>query len=86
MPEISSTENTFKHILLSCFCVKQYPHTPGFVGFAVRLVEWSPLFLLTPGCVGISQVVQLKKKQTKKTKQRECGNKKQKTQIKSYKR
>ena len=30
----------------------------GFVGLAIRLVVWSPLLILTPGSVSISQVVQ----------------------------
>ena len=33
-----------------------------FVGLAVRLVVCTPLFFLTPGCVGISQIVKKKKK------------------------
>ena len=45
--------------------MKQYPNS-GFCWFAVCLVVWTPLFPLTPGCVGISQVVQ-KNKNKKQT-------------------
>ena len=31
--------------------------TASFVGLAVRLVVWTPLLILTPTCVDISQVV-----------------------------
>ena len=28
-----------------CVCVKQYPQTPGFVGFAIHLLVWALFFL-----------------------------------------
>ena len=40
--------------------MKQYPQTVSFVSLAVRLVVWTPLLILTLGCVGISQFVQKK--------------------------
>ena len=38
--------------------LKQYAQTAGFVGFTVRVVVWTPSFLLTPGRVSISKVIQ----------------------------
>ena len=47
----------------------------GFVGFAIHLVVWTPLLILTPGHVGISQVVQ---KSLRNNKQKAKGGRKNK--------
>ena len=57
--------------------MKQYPQTAGFVGLAVHLVVWT-LLILTPGRVGISQVVQ---KSLKNSKQQTEGGRKKQTWI-----
>ena len=56
-------------------------HTLSFVGLAVRVVVWTLLLSLTPGRVGISRVVQKKKKKAKKNKTK----KQQKTKSKKTK-
>ena len=58
-------------------------HTTGFVGLAILCSSSSvdPLLILTPGCVGISQVV--KKNKTKQ--QTEGGRKKRQTRIQNCK-
>ena len=38
--------------------MKEYQQTAGFVGLAIHLEVRTPLLTLTPGCVGISQIVQ----------------------------
>ena len=38
--------------------MKQYLQMAGFIDFAIHLMVWTPLLILTPGCVGISLVVQ----------------------------
>ena len=43
---------------------------PSFIGLAFRLVVWTPLFLLTPRRVGISQVVQKSLRNNKTTNRR----------------
>ena len=56
--------------------LKQYPQTAGFVDLAVRLVVWTPLLIITPGHVGISQIVQKSSRNNK-----QGGGKKKKTSI-----
>ena len=51
---------------------------PGFVGFVVRLAVWTLLLILTPGYVGISQVVQ---KSLRNNKQQKEGGRKKQIQI-----
>ena len=54
-----NSPDTLRVLLTSFACVVWYenPQTAGFVGFAVCLVVWTPLLILTPDHVDISLVV-----------------------------
>ena len=59
-----------KAILVEEFCMIQYPKGRALLVLAVLLVLCTPLFLFTPGHVGISQIVQRSLKKIMNNKQR----------------
>ena len=76
---IFCSTSRLSHYMLEWKILLNNTQTVGFDGFAVRLVVWTPLIILTLGCEGISLVEQKSLRDNKQ--QPEGGRKNRQTRI-----